>query len=99
MKVIGCEGEEGLTATRSKKSPKQQHTMQSHRNSSYFVSSMHTHIVLHACIALHYSRIALHTQVSEAEKFSADGRLLEAETYIGGHVECLETGWVDVIGV
>ncbi|XP_023756876.1 DNA polymerase epsilon catalytic subunit A [Lactuca sativa] len=28
---------------------------------------------------------------SEAEKFH-NGRLLESETYIGGHVECLETG-------
>lgn len=28
---------------------------------------------------------------AEPEKFH-NGRLLESETYIGGHVECLETG-------
>ena len=31
-------------------------------------------------------------QVDPPEKFLGDGRLLASETYIGGHVECLESG-------
>ena len=31
-------------------------------------------------------------QVDPFEKFDEDGHLLESETYIGGHVECLEAG-------
>ena len=31
-------------------------------------------------------------QVDPPEKFLDDGRLLSSETYIGGHVECLESG-------
>jgi len=31
-------------------------------------------------------------ELEGSQKFTEDGRLLESETYIGGHVECLETG-------
>lgn len=42
--------------------------------------------------AFHGNIICPNKQVDPVESFANNGHLLESETYIGGHVECLETG-------
>ncbi|XP_063387130.1 DNA polymerase epsilon catalytic subunit 1 isoform X2 [Cydia fagiglandana] len=42
--------------------------------------------------AFHANIVFPNKQVEELNKFTADGHLLDAETYVGGHVEALESG-------
>lgn len=42
--------------------------------------------------AFHKSIIFPNKQIAETHKMTKDGHLLESETYVGGHVEALESG-------
>lgn len=42
--------------------------------------------------AFHNNIIFPNKQISEEHTITADGHLLDSETYIGGHVEALESG-------
>lgn len=42
--------------------------------------------------AYHTNIIFPNKQVSQLNKLTADGRVLDTETYVGGHVEAIESG-------
>lgn len=42
--------------------------------------------------AFHANIVFPNKQVEELNKLTADGHVLETETYVGGHVEALESG-------
>lgn len=47
--------------------------------------------------AFHANIVFPNKQVEELNKLTADGHVLETETYVGGHVEALESGKTSII--
>lgn len=49
--------------------------------------------------AFHANIVFPNKQIEELNKLTPDGHLLEQETYVGGHVEALESGNYSQVGM